>query len=62
MLWIRITGRRWSKKIFGKTKITEWWRDLPYGGDIVAAYSLLCSGDHVTSQQTYFSAGCRRAL
>ena len=53
-IWIRVTGRRWSKKIFGKTKITEWWRDLPHGGDTVAAYSLLCSGDHVTSQQTYF--------
>ena len=47
LVYWRVSGRHWSKKIFGKSKIDGWWRDVPLGGNPTALYSLLCEGDHL---------------
>ena len=44
-IWRRVTGRRYDKKIFGKDKITDWYRDVPMDGNPTAFFSLLQSGD-----------------
>ena len=37
-------GYKWKKSIFGKTKITGWWRDVPLEGNLLAAEYLLDKG------------------
>ena len=54
VLWMKTTGNRYKKKIFGKRKITGWWRDLPYGGDIVATFSLFNDGDNLSGKEKLF--------
>ncbi|MBQ9476874.1 MAG: DUF2207 domain-containing protein [Bacteroidales bacterium] len=44
-IWRRVTGRRYDKKIFGKDKIIDWYRDVPMDGNPTAFFSLLQSGD-----------------
>ena len=47
MLYRKITGKRYDKKIFGVNKIDGWSRDVPLDGDVKAVYSLLQSGDYL---------------
>ena len=57
-LWVfrRLTGNRYDKTVFGKTKITGWSRDVPLKGNPIALYSLIQSGDHLSpSNGTAFS-------
>lgn len=44
-IYRRVSGRHYDKKIFGKDKIDDWWRDVPLNGSPTAMYSLLLSGD-----------------
>jgi len=44
MLIATLTGHKWSKSLFGKTKITEWYRDVPVEGNLFAAYFVLEKG------------------
>lgn len=54
-LYWKVTGKRYDKKIFGKNKIDGWYRDVPFGGNPKALYSLLQAGDHlVKSKNTEF--------
>ena len=53
--WRRWTGIRYKKDIFGQKRITGWWRDVPLGGNLSAAYSLLDSGDHLSGGNSLFS-------
>ena len=39
-LYRRITGKRYRKEVFGKSKIDAWNRDVPLGGNPSALYSL----------------------
>ena len=46
-LWAAIAsarGYKWKKSIFGKTKIEGWYRDIPLGRNLLAAYYLLSKG------------------
>ena len=45
-LYRRITGKRYKKDVFGISKIDGWNRDVPFGGNPSALYSLVQSGDH----------------
>lgn len=49
VVYWKVSGRHWSKKIFGKTKIDGWWRDVPFEGSPTALYSLLCEGDKLVT-------------
>ena len=44
---VTATGHIYKKSVFGATKINGWWRDLPLGGDLTAAYALLKEGNRV---------------
>ena len=46
-LYRRITNRRYKKDVFGKDKIDGWNRDVPFGGNPSALYSLIQNGDHL---------------
>lgn len=48
LFWI-ITGRRYDKKVFGRSAIKGWWRDIPLGGNPTALYSILYMGDKVAT-------------
>ena len=37
-------GYKWSKKLFGKTKIEGWYRDVPLDGNLLAAEYVLVKG------------------
>ena len=37
-------GYKWSKKLFGKTKIEGWYRDVPLEGNLLAAEYVLVKG------------------
>ena len=37
-------GYKWNKKIFGKTKVDGWYRDIPLEGNLMAAQYLLTKG------------------
>ena len=52
MLFWKVTGRRYEKKMFGKSKITGWWRDVPLGGNPTALFSLLLQGDKMVTTYT----------
>ncbi len=52
ILYWRVSGRHYEKKIFGKSKIDGWWRDLPLDGNPTALYSLLCKGDKLITNYT----------
>ena len=46
-IWVlvaRLCGFVWKKSFFGKRKITEWFRDAPFGGDIFSSYYVLDKG------------------
>ena len=40
----RKTGHVLHKGMFGTTKVTGWWRDIPLGGDLDAATAVLAKG------------------
>ena len=42
---LKATGHIYKKSVYGVTKIDGWWRDIPLGGDLTAAYSLLKDGN-----------------
>lgn len=47
VLWaaaVSALGYKWKKSFFGKRKITEWFRDVPLGGNLFAAYHALSKG------------------
>jgi len=47
VLWIAVVsalGYKWKRSFFGKRKITEWFRDVPLGGSLMAAYYALYKG------------------
>lgn len=54
-LWVKVTGRRYKKEIFGVNKTTDWSRDIPLGGNLLAGYSLLTKGDMIGSENTVFA-------
>ena len=37
-------GYKWRKSFFGQRKITEWYRDVPFDGNLFAAYYTLFKG------------------
>lgn len=45
-LYRRITGKRYRKEVFGKSKIDAWNRDVPLGCNPSAMYSLIQEGDY----------------
>ena len=51
LLWAKVTGNRYKKKIFGKTKITGWFREPPLGDNLTGTYSLLNEGDHFANKK-----------
>ena len=54
-LYRRTTGKRYDKKVFGKNKIDGWSRDVPFGGNPKALYSLVQEGDLLSkSKETEF--------
>ena len=54
-LYMRITGKRYRKDIFGVKKIDGWSRDVPLNGDLTATYSLLMNGDRLSSADKEFA-------
>jgi len=48
-MWFRkVTGRRYDKTVFGRDRIDGWYRTVPLGGRLDAAYSLLATGDKLS--------------
>ena len=45
-------GYKYKKSMYGKTKITEWWRDTPMGGNLFASSFVLDNGWRFPSGQT----------
>lgn len=54
-LWVKITGRRYRKDILGVSKITDWSRQVPMGGSLLATYSLIARGDMLSNEKTDFA-------
>jgi uncharacterized membrane protein YgcG len=52
MLYWKVSGHRYVKKIFGKTKIDGWWRSVPLEGSPTALFSLLFEGDNLITNAT----------
>ena len=52
-LWMRATGRRYKKSIFGIDKITGWFREAPLEGSLSGTYSLLAEGDHLAKSSDF---------
>lgn len=50
----RVTGIRYKKDCFGRKRITGWFRDIPLGGRLDAAYALLDYGDRLETQSSLF--------
>ncbi|MBR5735711.1 MAG: DUF2207 domain-containing protein [Bacteroidales bacterium] len=46
-IYRKVSGHHYDKKIFGKSKISDWWRDIPLDGSPTAMYSLIQSGDYL---------------
>ena len=47
LVWMLIAsarGYKWKTSLFGKKKITEWYRDIPLEGNLLAAQFLLAKG------------------
>ena len=47
LIWVAIAsamGYKWKKSFFGKKKITEWFRDVPLDGNLLAAHYALTKG------------------
>ena len=53
--WRKWTGLRYKKEYFGQKRIRGWWRDVPFNGNLCAAYSLLDYGDHLSGGDSLFS-------
>ena len=51
-LFRRITGRRYKKSVFGKSKIDTWCRDVPFDANPTVLYSLMQSGDHLAKSDS----------
>ena len=45
-----LLGYKYKKSFFGKSKITEWYRDVPVEGDLFAAYYVLSKGARFSMQ------------
>ncbi|MBO4476630.1 MAG: DUF2207 domain-containing protein [Bacteroidales bacterium] len=50
---LKITGHKWSKKVFGATKIRGWEREAPFGGSIPIAAHLLKDGSRLVLATTH---------
>jgi hypothetical protein len=47
LIWAAVVsalGYKWKKSFFGKRKITEWFRDVPLDGNLLAAHYALTKG------------------
>lgn len=53
-IWRSVFGFRYSRTFFGKSRITGWWRDLPFEGNLCACYSLLWVGDKLSETKELF--------
>ncbi len=53
-LYCKASGRTLRKEFFGVTKTRNWFRDIPLGGSLTAAYSLLHEGDSNVSGSEAF--------
>ena len=45
--YLKATGKIYKKSVYGVEKIDGWCRDIPYDGDILAAFSTLSRGNRV---------------
>ena len=50
----RVTGIRYRKEYFGSKRITGWFRDIPLGGRLDAAFALLDYGDRLETKDSMF--------
>ena len=50
----RVTGIRYRKEYFGRKRITGWFRDIPLGGRLDAAFALLDYGDRLETKDSMF--------
>lgn len=54
LAYMKITGKRYKKEVFGVKKIEGWARDIPFGGDPTAVFSVIATGDHLTNTEKVF--------
>ncbi len=47
-VYLKATGKVYKKSVYGVDKIDGWCREVPYGGDVLAAYSTLVRGNRLT--------------
>ena len=45
--YLKATGRIYKKSVYGVDKITGWYREVPYGGDLLATFSTLKRGNRL---------------
>lgn len=50
-IYRKVSGNRYDKKVFGKSKIDGWYRDVPLGGSPKAMLSLLQEGDFLAGSR-----------
>ena len=50
-IYRKVTGKHYDKKIFGRSKIDGWYRDVPMDGNPTAFYSLLQKGDYFAKER-----------
>ena len=51
-IWMRVTGNRYKKEVFGRTKIDTWSREVPFDANPTVIYSLMQSGDHLCKSKS----------
>ena len=57
LVWVaymKITGKRYKKDVFGVNKIEGWSREVPFDGDPTAAFSLIATGDYLSNTDKLF--------
>lgn len=55
-MYLKSTGKVYRKEIFGKNKIDSWYREIPIGGSVTGAYSLLMNGELFTKPEKEISS------
>lgn len=54
-LFLNVTGLRYKKEVFGTHHFPGWYRDVPMGGRLDAAYAILREGDKLSKDSELFS-------
>ena len=54
-LFLNVTGLRYKKDVFGTHHFPGWYRDVPMGGRLDAAYAILREGDKLSKDSELFS-------